>query len=832
MTGPGLPRRVNRALLRACAVLAAERLWPALWPPAGAALMFLTFAFLDLAALLPGWVHAAVLAGFAAAFAAAARRAVRGFKPVTLDEARRRLEHDSGLGHQPVAAMQDKLAVGAGDPAAQALWRAHQARAAAAAGRLRVSAPAPVMARLDPRALRAAAVLAFTAALGAAWNADPAGRLMRALIPDFDGASAQLISAQVWITPPPYTAAAPVTLIWPAGASQSAGPAAVPAGGAVLARVTGGDAPALRAAGAEIPFESLGESGTAAAWRAETVLDAAGGGGEILIAVISGGETAAAWPVRVEPDRPPVIEYTAPPAADGPRLRLPYEGADDYGVTGVEAVIRRAGAGADAGAGGGKAAAADRAEIRVQLPLARPGGKTVTDAPSRDFSAHLWAGTEVLVTLEASDAAGQTGASEPFRMVLPFRLFNHPVARALADARRSLLAPSPGVIAGVTDTLDNLSAHPARFFDDITVFLGLRVARGRLRAAGDDPGSVRQVQALLWDLAVRIEDGEYALAEREMLEAHDRLRQAMQDGADTGEIERLIDGLMQSLERFLEAAREELARSGAGAPPVSDAEILDSDALSEMIQRARELARLGDMEGARRLMAELGRILQSVQSAARGGARTAQEIKRAREAMDGLRGLSERQRGLLDRNFEQLQRPPGAPPPEGGAPFDADSAARAQGGLRRDLGGAMLRLDELLGAIPGAAGDAERAMRRAEQALEGGDLPGAVRAQGDALSNLQNAMDAAAESIARRLGALGAPGGNGRGAQRRPGADPFGRGYGGPAGAADGGPAGVPDAGEIRRAHEILDELRRRSGDRRRPAEERGYIDRLLKQFK
>jgi hypothetical protein len=36
---------------------------------------------------------------------------------------------------------------------------------------------------------------------------------------------------------------------------------------------------------------------------------------------------------------------------------------------------------------------------------------------------------------------------------------------------------------------------------------------------------------------------------------------------------------------------------------------------------------------------------------------------------------------------------------------------------------------------------------------------------------------------------------------------------------------------ELRRSREILDELRRRSGDRQRPALELDYIDRLLHQF-
>jgi hypothetical protein len=42
---------------------------------------------------------------------------------------------------------------------------------------------------------------------------------------------------------------------------------------------------------------------------------------------------------------------------------------------------------------------------------------------------------------------------------------------------------------------------------------------------------------------------------------------------------------------------------------------------------------------------------------------------------------------------------------------------------------------------------------------------------------------------------------------------------------------GIPEGGDIRRAREILNELRRRLGDRARPELELDYIERLLEQF-
>ena len=53
----------------------------------------------------------------------------------------------------------------------------------------------------------------------------------------------------------------------------------------------------------------------------------------------------------------------------------------------------------------------------------------------------------------------------------------------------------------------------------------------------------------------------------------------------------------------------------------------------------------------------------------------------------------------------------------------------------------------------------------------------------------------------------------------------------GTSGRADGGDVHVPDQMEQARTREIQTELRRREGERTRPAGELDYIDRLLKAF-
>jgi hypothetical protein len=62
------------------------------------------------------------------------------------------------------------------------------------------------------------------------------------------------------------------------------------------------------------------------------------------------------------------------------------------------------------------------------------------------------------------------------------------------------------------------------------------------------------------------------------------------------------------------------------------------------------------------------------------------------------------------------------------------------------------------------------------------------------------------------------------------GRDPLGRDENG-MGAIDTTDVEIPDQSDVQRARALIEELRKRAGDRERPKVERDYIDRLLKRF-
>jgi uncharacterized protein (TIGR02302 family) len=795
---------VNRPRMRILLGLARaavfwERLWPLLWPSVAVAGLFLGLALLDWLPLLPGWLHGLVLVGFGIAIAAAARLAAKGFGTVGRSQASHRLERDSGLRHRPLGTLKDRLA--AGD---EALWRTHLERVSHTVRDLRLRLPAPGLARHDPYGIRAAVLLFVVIAL-AAGSGDAGGRLERALIPSLGSSTTGPFSVDVWISPPAYTRLAPMFL----ERTAAAAPVEAPMGSAVLAQVGGlGDAPTLVIGGRETGFLAFGQGGH----RAEAVIKE----GRRLAVELDGRELAA-WHLKVIPDGNPTVEFTAPPARTlRAHLRIAFEAVDDYGLAEAAAIIQRADGRQTLGGG---------SEILLDLPLTEPGATKVEGSTVRDLTAHPWAGLPVLVKLRVKDGRGQEGESDVVGLVLPERIFNHPVARAIVDERRKLSSPSPVVVAKVVLALDEIAGKPLHFNEDIVVFLSLGVARARLmRDKGE--GAIPSVQELLWNTALRLEDGELSIAEGELRRIQESLMRAMKNNPDMAKMEKLMNELQHALDKYLSAIGDQLAKQDLLNIPLDTSMLsISSDELRQLLEKARELARTGAMDAARQLLAEFRRMLNELRAGLRSGGK---EMAEARRLMQGLRDLTGAQQGLLDKTFRRLQEEganvpgKGQPRPGQGVPKPGLEGAR-QDELRRDLGKLMLNFDEVLGGIPQSLGKAERAMRDASRALDGKRLKDAEKAQTEALEQLRQGSQNAARMLVQRLGGLMGrvrPG-------RKP--DPFGRHPG--AGADITGAVKIPDRMDILRAREILQELRRRAGERQRPQSELDYIERLLKRF-
>jgi uncharacterized protein (TIGR02302 family) len=789
---------LRRRLGWAAIAIAWELLWPALWPAAAVLGAFLALALFDLPSLLPRSLHWTLLALFAGLLAGALYDAAGRMRWPGRMAARRRLETASGLAHRPLTAIEDRLAINTNDPATASLWQAHQARMRQQVRHLHIGLPAAGLLRRDPYALRVALGLALL--LGAIDAGDDwSARIARAFDPGMEApGAAAATSLDIWVTPPEYTGLPPQFL----PATPTASAIDVPIGSALLAQVHGGhNPPQLILDGHASDFARIDE---------HNFKDGATITAGKHLAIDQDGHTLGSWPIQVVPDLPPSVVFARPPSHSARMaLRLDYTAGDDYGVESVKAVIHRA------DDPGGKA-------LTLDLPLPGQHLKDVRATNYTDLTANLWAGLPVQIELQASDALGQIGRSDTVETVLPERVFHNPIAKAIIEARKQLtLHPKDEDVVG--ETLSDLSLRPDRFNDDVVVFLALRTAQARL-ALDHDFAAIAPVQALLWQTALRIEDGRAPEMQQDLRNAMQQLQDALARNAPDAEIERLMRQLQEAMNRYFQALAQQMQHMDPSQmPPVDPSQMLSLQDLQKMLDRAREMARTGARDQARDLLSQLQQMLENLRFA-----RPMQGQGGQGQMLSQMQQMMRQQQQLLDRSFSESRQ---------GQSGQAARDAQQQEALRQMLQRLMQQLQQG-GQMPNALSRAERAMRGATQALRQGQPSQAIGPQSDALDALQEG----ARAMANRM--LGNNYGDGPGGEpqddpglRQARRDPFGRLLD-----TEQGNGGYDDGGRLRmgksgndyaldKAKQILEELRRRAGERSRPPIERDYIDRLLKEF-
>jgi uncharacterized protein (TIGR02302 family) len=569
------------------------------------------------------------------------------------------------------------------------------------------------------------------------------------------------------------------------------------------------------------------------------------------------------WAFRIIPDHPPKISLTKEPERM-PRgsLKLTYKVADDYGIASAEARITRVrpkpGDPATSWARPKKQGARPPLEKPpvLTLRLPRVNAKQAEGTSYHELSGHPWAGMRVRMVLSAKDQAGQVGTSEPVEFILPQRRFDNPIARAVIEQRRYLIE-DPRNRNQVLIGLDAIAAEPEGFFPDYSAYISLRGAYWRLMRDKSREG-IKSVVDQLWHVAVRLEDGSLSEAERRLRQAQEDLAKALQEGASDEEIQRLMNELRQALNEFL----EQLSRQAEGQRPqqmppgMSPDRMLSQRDLERMMRDIENMARQGSRESAQQLLSQLRDLLERLQSG-RMAREQGQQNQQMMQMMDQFGDVIRRQQQLLDDTFNEQRRAgeEGQDGQEGqqgqqgqrgqrGQQGQGQQGQRGQRGQRGQQGpqgqgyGELSRrqgeLRDRLGQLgqglqqfglqpPSQLGGAQRSMEEAEQALREGDLDGAARAEQRALEQLRQGAQQMAQQMLRQM-----PGQFGRSADVP--LDPMGRPQ-----RTEGPDLGtsvkVPDEIDVQRAREILEELRRRLGDQRRPLLELDYIERLLRRF-
>ena len=377
-----------------------------------------------------------------------------------------------------------------------------------------------------------------------------------------------------------------------------------------------------------------------------------------------------------------------------------------------------------------------------------------------------------------------------------------------------------------------LTLAPEATFDDASDYLALRTAYYRLVNARDDD-ALRDVVDYLWTVALGIEDGDLSLAARELRNAQEALREALERGASDEEIEKLTADLREAMQKFLQALAEEARKNPqmSAIPPDADMRTLRSQDLEKMLDQIENLAKNGARDAAKQLLSELQNMLENLEAGRPMPGGQDQAGQQMMESLNALADMIRRQQELMDQTHRAER---GLNPDGSQTPMSPEDLAKALEELRNGQAGLEGALQELMKQLEGMGmqpngklGQAGEAMGDAADALGQGRPGEAVGDQGNALDALREGAQGLSQQLASRGPGRGGvrPGGD-----QMPNEDPLGR----PqrtTGPDLGTTVKVPDEIDIQRAREILEAIRERLGDPTRPLVERDYLERLLDRF-
>ena len=374
---------------------------------------------------------------------------------------------------------------------------------------------------------------------------------------------------------------------------------------------------------------------------------------------------------------------------------------------------------------------------------------------------------------------------------------------------------------------------------DERVFLALTSAARRLGYDGESKENRLSVVDLLWDTALRIEDGDFVMALRDVRkEKQDFVKLFANQNASAQEKMAALQDLQNSLNAFWQELGKELQKRMANGEQIpmnmsASANSLDPGLLNDFLEQMMNELAQGNTKKAEEMLAQLQNFMDMLDPA--NAQSLTPEMRELMEAMAGLSNIVSQQRELM----EETKTCEPSKDPDYKDSNATCSSPDGSGQKTKSLGKEQSKLQEQLANLnqmieksgqtlknQQSLKDAEASMKMAKDSLEKGMFDEASAFQQDALNKLEQATQELQQQISNQMQKNGgfpfSFGGQNR--------DPFGREQG--PGQGFGADKDVlPAEAERKRVKEILDKLRERASERQRPLQERDYYNRLLQQW-
>lgn len=538
-------------------------------------------------------------------------------------------------------------------------------------------------------------------------------------------------SVKAWISPPPYARLPSFELGERTGIIHTE----VLEGSVFHVTWQGeGTAPTMRVAGEEAQLES----GAGADLTTSMTVPSVDKSQHHTVLLRRGWLRLALWRLTVIPDNAPQIGLTEEPEITARKtIRFAYKASDDYGVEKIS--VRIAPTTSSLGV----------SMEPVELDLATPGIKNIEAANYADLTSLPWAGVPVTIQLIAADGAGTRAWSKPAVLTLPTRAFRNPFARALIEERQKLLQQPD---ATMRDETANVMAGIARqqgvYRGDPVAMMALRAGAVRL-VLNEAAETVGAVANILWQTALRLEEGTMGKARQDLAEAERDLTEALlRDTAQEsilpylGRVHDVLERYFQEMEN--ERARQPPALQGIDWPLATASEMLTPEDLQNRLSTIGEHIASGDRHAARVALAQMQSVIENLRT-------TPPELTPVQAQMvqqvSALRVIVRGQKTLGDET-NRLSLETGKSEKARKARRDGVARALSQQQL---LSAALQDIMTQHGLSLADAKQGHEAMQAALSALQQNAIPEAAEKQGEALSCLQKSLETISEQMRRSM---------------------------------------------------------------------------------
>lgn len=749
-------------------------------------------------------------------------RGFKLFKRPRLRDIDQRLEEVSALKNSPLYTLDDELPRDEKDERKIRLWEIHKTTLfQSIAVKLRSGPPKFTFSVQDPYALGILASLLLIVGFVIAGESWPQ-RLNNSFIPFSIHKTARSFSpaVKVFITPPDYTRQKRTQLDL---AKRYKNPVKILENTEIeVLYQTKYRKPRLEFEDGKVPFREIEEN----IYRATLTPSQSG-----RLELSQYGLRRYSLPLEVALDAPPSIEIGGKPEITrDAQILVPMKLKDDIGIESISLEAELAPYGNQKLLG-----KPPRIERTLAL-LTKEKNLEVTE--KFDLTFHPWAGQPVLIKLSVKDGKGQiaqTNATLP--LTLPQRTFYQPVARKIISYRQLLITTPSHKRFDIADKLLRLRNNLYDYQGDKRVFLGLTSAARRLLYDGESKDNRLNVVGLLWELALRVEDGDFAMALRDVRKQKQDFLNVFKN-PDASQLEKMqaLQELQNSLSEFWKELGKELQKRLARGEQIpmnmsASANMLDPGLLNDFLEQMMNELAQGNDEKAQEMLSQLQNFMDMLDP---GNAQSLPpEMRELMEALAGLNDLISQQRELMEQTKTCEKPDPDDPQTECNSPNS--SGGNDKSSLQKQQSQLRDQLNEMNDAVSNSPvplknaqslKEAQQAMEMARQKLEAGKFGEAAQHQQEALNKLEQSSQELQKQISQQMQQNGgfpfSFGGQNR--------DPFGRlqgngqGYGADKDI-------LPVEAERRRVQEILEKLRERASERQRPLLERDYYKRLLQQW-